>query len=416
MKKHLLLYSFAMMGVAALGMAGLGGGEASAASVTVPSLDYPGTAAGIQAAVDQANSGDVITISDGEFALTDFINIEGKSGITIEGSGDTILTYDGKTASTLGVRQAIRILDSDNIVIDDIEIRAANSTNEAVWADASSGIGINSSCDVTLSNMSIVGFGGQGGVLVTKLADNGVHACSAENITFDTMIFNNNNIGIFFTDGATNPPNATITGVVFEGKNIFTAGNYNLNYAIASNSQDGGTIGVGVYGPNGAQLNVGMFWASGYPDHQWLAVKGQVALVGHGSLLDGVAVESISATELANTYCLMLEEDQCPEGMVEDEDGNCVCPEGMVEDEDGNCACPEGMVEDEDGNCVCPEGSEMNEDGECVPVPGVPDTGGNIIRDLVQSGAVWMIGISGGVMMGVVLVARWAKRYNRIKL
>jgi hypothetical protein len=80
----------------------------------------------------------------------------------------------------------------------------------------------------------------------------------------------------------------------------------------------------------------------------------------------------------------------CPEGQMENEDGDCVlpdvdeeCPEGTMENEAGECitppvdeGCPEGQMENEDGDCVlpdvdeeCPEGTMENEAGECVTPP-----------------------------------------------
>ena len=71
----------------------------------------------------------------------------------------------------------------------------------------------------------------------------------------------------------------------------------------------------------------------------------------------------------------------CPEGEVDDGNGNCVetfidCPDGEVDDGMGNCVenfieCPDGQVDDGMGNCVenfveCPEGEEDDGNGNCV--------------------------------------------------
>jgi hypothetical protein len=74
-------------------------------------------------------------------------------------------------------------------------------------------------------------------------------------------------------------------------------------------------------------------------------------------------------------------DEECPEGTMESEDGECVVPTTTtipVEEE-----CPAGTMENEDGECVtpptdttlppvdegCPAGTMENEDGECVTPP-----------------------------------------------
>lgn len=64
---------------------------------------------------------------------------------------------------------------------------------------------------------------------------------------------------------------------------------------------------------------------------------------------------------------------ECPEGKVEDSDGNCIdnpCTYNKpYNSETGECECREGMAPDYSGYCICPEGKTEDLDGKCVDKP-----------------------------------------------
>jgi len=445
MKKKILLTS--AIGAALFGAALIGSADVSAASVTIPTATYPGTSAGIQAAINQAGSGDTITISAGLYGLDTPIYITGKNNIKLVGVGNAVLEYGGTSATV------IQMLDSQNITIENLGIGAVTTgigfgpTDQDVWGTASSGLGINSSCDITLKDLWISNFG-RYGIIVTRLADGGVHPCPAGNIVFDTLKLTGNNYSIFFTDGATSPPSASISGVEFVGVNTLVAGSFPVgqNFGIASAANP--TVGVDVFGPGGARLHVGSLHTTGYDDGHVFAVNGSVAWVAPNAMLNGRLASTIHPSVLGNVFCFWLDTviEECPEGTVPNEDGDCEeeleqCPDGLVMDDDGNCVCPDGSDPDEDGgcpvpcpdgympdpddpdNCIpipgCPEGymPDPNDPENCIPIPKTPDTGFMTgTMELIRSNLVLFTGAGLGVVAATLLGMRWAKKFHRIRL
>ena len=447
MKKHILLTS--AIGVALFGAALIASGDVSAASVTVPSATYPGTSAGIQAAINQAGSGDTITISAGTYVLSSAVNITGKNNVTLAGVGNAVLQYSGSGTTV------IQMLDSQNITIKNLTIAATNSAVQAVWGTASSGLGINSSCDITLDGLSISGFG-RYGIVATRLADGAVHPCPAGNITFKDLTLTGNNRGIHFNNGI-GAPNGNILGIVFAGTNTFVAGAFNNgpglaeNFAITTDSDANGGAGMYIFGPGGAMVNIGKVHVSGYADGQILAIgaggNGR-AIVSPDAMLNGRLASSIHPSTLASVFCMLLDtvEEPCPDGTIPNEEGDCEeepepCPDGLVMDDEGNCVCPDGSDPDEDGgcpvpcpdgympdpndpdNCIpipgCPEGymPDPNNPENCIPIPRPPDTGfmaGTV--ELIRSNLVLFTGAGLGVVAAALLGMRWAKKFHRIRL
>lgn len=240
MKKPAILLSLAA--VLAAGALYFGSFSANAASMTLNPGDDVWTA------VNQLASGDTLTFNAGTYSLNNYIDIAGKSNISLIGVGDVILEYDGAGGPGVpGIKQAIQIYNSQNISVSNLTVNAIDNVDEQEWATASTGVGINSSCDVKLSNLTLSGFG-KSAVTVTAYQD-GTETCSSKDITLDNITMVGDDFGLMFTNGNAAPA-TDITGVVFSGTNTISNVNMGIltdaSYSNKVTGADNGKLDLGV--------------------------------------------------------------------------------------------------------------------------------------------------------------------------
>ncbi len=407
MKRH-LLYSFAVVGAAVIGALTLRGGDVSATSRTLNPGDD------IAAAIAQATTGDTITFNPGTYVLDSYINLTGKDDITLRGNGNVVLRYNGAITS-----EAIRIFDSNDIWLEGLTVEATDTASEASFATASTGVAINSSCRINLQKVTVRNFG-RSGVAVTRLNDGAAHDCPAGNITFNDLTSTNNKTGILFTNGAAAPV-GDILNVQFTGTTTITGADYGVMKDSSSNlGAIKGMTGVDNGRLNFGSMNITTNQVEGmlYP----IRIGTNPASISLDTTMYGVKVSAMNY----KVFCDLVGAFVIPSG---------VCVEGVSQMQGFNCSCDINDPNNTDKPCLAPGECENCPPVPCDPndptdpnfpctdmgAPGidptVPDTGfvtGTV--ELIKSNAVLLAGIGGGVAIGGVLVARWAKKLHRIRL
>lgn len=271
------------IGAMILGVGFLNASDTYAASMTINPGDD------VWAAVNQLENNEKLTFNAGTYTLDNYIDIVGKSGISLVGVGDVVLEYDGAGGHGVpGIKQAVQIYNSQNITVSNLKINAIDDEEETEWTTASTGVGVNSSCGVTLSDLTITGFG-KSAVTVTAYQD-GTETCASSNIALNNLDLEGDAYGIMFTNGSAAPV-TNITGVTFSGVTKIAG----VGAGIVT---DGDYAGA-VKGANDGDLALGVVNITTKTGQGAVVVNaGSKATISQESVINGVAVSKMSQEEL----------------------------------------------------------------------------------------------------------------------
>jgi hypothetical protein len=235
-------------------------------------------------------SGDTVTFAEGNYDLPNYIRISGLSNITITGNDNVVLNYNGAGgAGVPGIKQAVQIFNSNNITISDLTISAVDAANEGTWGTASTGIGVNSSCSVTLSGVTLSNFG-KAAITATALQDSGDYDCATSGLTFDNVTIESGNLGIMFTNGSAAPA-AGVADVIFTGTTNITG------VAAGIISDSGDNIGA-VTGVDGGAVALGVANITTKSGSNAIALNAETSVTVDGaSVINGEIVNDMSDEE-----------------------------------------------------------------------------------------------------------------------
>jgi len=199
-----------LMGMSTVFALTFGNNSTYAASMTIDPGDN------VWAAVDQLQSGDTLTFNPGTYSINDSLPLVGKDYVTLVGVGNVILEYNGDGAPGVsGIPQAIQIYDSQYVTISNLTIDAIDNPMNPGWETTATGIEINSSCYIDLSDLTVSGFG-LAAITITALQDSSPVTCASGNLFFDNLDLEGDGYGVLFTNGAS-APTTDIGGVNFSG-------------------------------------------------------------------------------------------------------------------------------------------------------------------------------------------------------